>query len=406
MPDVTYPGVYIEELHTGIHQIAGVDTSICAFIGVANQGPLNQPLTLYSTSDYVAAFGAVSPDAPMSLAVQLFFDNGGNHAIAVRIGPADAPKIAVDETGIIGNPDTSQGLYAFDSIDQINLLCIPPLILGQDISASTWAAAAQYCTQRHAILLIDAPHGWTADPANVLASMQAGAAQLRDAIGADGGNAALYFPDLRLVDPTDPTGQHLLDMPPSGAIAGVIARVDSERGIWKAPAGSHTVITGIADLSYLMTDGQNSILNPLAINCLRRFPGYGTVIWGARTLLGTDRSASEWQYLPVRRLALFVEASIARGIDWAAFEANDERLWAAIRQAVGGFLETLFRQGALQGTTAEDAYFVKCDRSTMTQQDIDTGALIVVIGIAPVKPAEFVIISLHQITAHTCLTCP
>lgn len=184
---------------------------------------------------------------------------------------------------------------------------------------------------------------------------------------------------------------------PCGAIAGVFARTDSQRGVWKAPAGIDAKIFGVSELSYTMTDGENGELNPLGINCLRTFPTIGTVVWGSRTMKGADALASEWKYIPVRRMALFIEESLYRGTKWVVFEPNDEPLWAQIRLNVGAFMHNLFRQGAFQGKTPKEAYLVKCDKETTTQDDINRGIVNILVGFAPLKPAEFVIIKIQQL---------
>jgi uncharacterized protein len=187
-----------------------------------------------------------------------------------------------------------------------------------------------------------------------------------------------------------------IDMPPAGAVAGVYARTDVARGVWKAPAGIDASLNGVPELSLAMTDPENGRLNPLGVNCLRSFPIVGRVVWGARTLRGADALASEWKYVPVRRLALFIEESLFRGTKWVVFEPNDEPLWAQIRLNVGAFMQNLFRQGAFQGSSPKDAYFVKCDKDTTTQNDINLGIVNILVGFAPLKPAEFVIIKLQQ----------
>jgi phage tail sheath protein FI len=183
----------------------------------------------------------------------------------------------------------------------------------------------------------------------------------------------------------------------AGALAGLFARTDAERGVWKAPAGTAATIVGATGLSYTLNDRENGTLNPLGINCLRTFPVYGTVSWGARTGRGADALADEYKYIPVRRLALFLEESLYRGTQWAVFEPNDEPLWAQIRLNLGAFMHTLYAQGAFQGRTPRDAYFVKCDKETTTQNDIDLGRVNIVVGFAPLKPAEFVVIQIQQI---------
>ena len=179
-------------------------------------------------------------------------------------------------------------------------------------------------------------------------------------------------------------------------MAGVYARTDVARGVWKAPAGTEAVLFG-ADLARVLTDGDNGRLNPMGINAIRNFPIFGNIAWGARTLDGADQKASEWKYIPVRRTALFIEESLFQALKWVVFEPNDEPLWAQIRLNLGAFMHNLFRQGAFQGTTPQAAYFVKCDKETTTQNDIDLGVVNIVVGFAPLKPAEFVIITIQQI---------
>jgi hypothetical protein len=180
-------------------------------------------------------------------------------------------------------------------------------------------------------------------------------------------------------------------------VAGVIARTDAQRGVWKAPAGKEATLNGVPDLSVNLTDGENGQLNPIGVNCLRTFPIVGLVVWGARTLVGVDEAANQWAYLPVRRTALFIEESLFRGTQWVVFEPNDELLWSQIHLSVGAFMNGLFGRGAFQGTTPSQAYFVKCDRQTNPQEDIDRGITNIIVGFAPLKPAEFVLISIQQL---------
>jgi phage tail sheath protein FI len=180
-------------------------------------------------------------------------------------------------------------------------------------------------------------------------------------------------------------------------MAGIMARTDTERGVWKAPAGLAATIVGAPALSVPLTDAEIGLLNPLGINCLRRAPAAGRVVWGARTREGDDRLASEWKYIPVRRTALYIEESLYRGTQWVVFEPNDESLWAQIRLNVGAFMHDLFRQGAFQGSTPQDAYLVKCDAETTTQNDINLGVVNILVGFAPLKPAEFVVLKIQQL---------
>ncbi|MEM9267054.1 MAG: phage tail sheath C-terminal domain-containing protein, partial [Cyanobacteria bacterium P01_F01_bin.13] len=214
-------------------------------------------------------------------------------------------------------------------------------------------------------------------------------------IGTNSDHAALFFP--MLMKPNILKENQIEAFAPCGAVAGIFARTDAQRGVWKAPAGTEATLVGVPKLSVPLTDAENGELNPLAINCLRGFPAAGRVIWGSRTLQGDDRLASEWKYVPVRRTALLIEESLYRGTQWAVFEPNDEPLWAQLRLNIGAFMQNLFRQGAFQGSTPQEAYLVKCDSETTTQNDINLGIVNVVVGFAPLKPAEFVILKIQQL---------
>ncbi|NEQ22342.1 MAG: phage tail sheath family protein, partial [Microcoleus sp. SIO2G3] len=270
--------------------------------------------------------------------------------------------------------------------------CIPPFERGTDVSNETYAAAVSYCLKRRAMLIVDAPSTWTS-----IAQAEAGVDTVRSALGGEkiARNAAIFFPRLKMADALKENRTE--EFAPCGVVAGIFARTDATRGVWKAPAGTEAGILGIRELSYKMTDGENGRLNPKGLNCIRFFRDYGNVIWGSRTLAGSDSLASEWKYVPVRRLALFLEESLYRGTQWVVFEPNDEPLWAQIRLNIGAFMNNLFRQGAFQGKTPREAYFVKCDKETTTQNDIDRGIVNIIVGFAPLKPAEFVIIKFQQI---------
>jgi hypothetical protein len=195
----------------------------------------------------------------------------------------------------------------------------------------------------------------------------------------------------------DPLQQGRINQfPPCGFVAGLYSATDASRGVWKAPAGIDASLTGESGPSVPLTDLQNGTLNVQGINCIRNFPVYGDVIWGARTLRGNDQLASEWKYVPIRRLALFLESSLYDGTQWVVFEPNDERLWSQIRLNVGAFMQGLFLQGAFQGTTPQQAYFVKCDGENNPQASIDQGIVNILVGFAPLYPAEFVVIQIQQ----------
>jgi phage tail sheath protein FI len=246
-------------------------------------------------------------------------------------------------------------------------------------------SAVALCEQRRAFYIVDAPSGSStlADIGN----WANGASTSR--------NAATYFPAVRIVDPLD--GLRPKSMAPSGTLAGVYARTDATRGVWKAPAGTDATLNGVLDLAIPVNDLENGQLNPRGVNVLRSFPAYGRVSWGARTMKGSDAQADEYKYIPIRRLALFLEESLYRGTQWVVFEPNDEPLWAQIRLNIGAFMNGLFRQGAFQGTTPSEAFFVKCDSETTTQADRNLGIVNIIVGFAPLKPAEFVILTIQQI---------
>lgn len=303
-----------------------------------------------------------------------------------------------DDGGTISDSDVAgpnfendrRGLYALEDVDLFNLLCIPPFSDVDDVDPATWDEAVAYAARRRAVVIVDPPVTWN-DPNDV-------PGEVTNLVNRSP-NAVLYFPRIRTSDPL--RENRLRDFAPSGAVAGVIARTDSSRGIWKAPAGQEASITGARELVVRLTDGQNGILNPRGVNCLRTFPATGRVVWGARTLMGDDDLASQWAYLPVRRTALYIEESLFRGSQWVVFEPNDEKLWSQIRLTLGSFMHGLFRQGAFQGTTPRQAYFVKCDAETTTQADIDRGIVNIIVGFAPLKPAEFVVIQIQQTTRQT-----
>lgn len=512
--DVSYPGVFVEEIPGGVRPISGVPTSIVAFIGPSWRGATDEPVAIGCYRDFERTFGGAFADNRLWPAVLDFFQNGGQQAIVVRLHRPSAGKPAtaeldahglkltaaspgawgnslrfrveevtqvadglaidrvelfnlwvhdsrsgateefpnltiapdylrrvdkivgqesrlvkvlelpsavptphdppapgatiwqdddasskVEAEGLAGDGDPLQlddftgpgkeaakeGLYALHKADLFNILCVPPYRNG-DVDPELVSQAAKYCESRRAMLLVDPPSSWKTH-----CDAKANLAQ----VGTASRNAALFFPRLRRPNPLRD------DLPddyvPCGAVAGVIARTDAQRGVWKAAAGLEATLVGVPELSVRLTDRENGELNPLAINCLRARTGVGAMVWGARTLQGKDMLASEWKYIPVRRTALFLEESLDRGTRWVVFEPNDEPLWARIRMSVGVFLHELFRRGAFQGSVPRDAYFVKCDRETTTQADIDQGVVNIVVGFAPLRPAEFVNLSLRQL---------
>jgi phage tail sheath protein FI len=556
----TYPGVYIEEIPSGVHTIVGVATSITAFIGRTVSGPAQQPVVINGFGDFDQQFGGLDVDCPLSYAVNDFYQNGGSQAIIVRVtgsaaanatlsgngltlvasspgtwgnalvasvdnlnitdavaarygltaadlfnltvsevvgtrtisqerflnlsfkadgpgvsaaaraqrvdrvlsqssqlvrlalqkdgitpnlptssplgkpaaakgaaaagapedGGAAAPAAAAAPAGapapvalknnndgvdsgplkpadLIGLPDKKTGIYALETADLFNLLCIPTDTPGGDTDNSVYQAALAYCVTRRAVLIVDSPSAWSANPVTAAANALAGVGAL-GLTGDAARNATLYFPRVIESDPLS-NGQ-LITVPPCGIVAGIMAQTDVSRGVWKAPAGVEATLSGINALQVNLTNAENGSLNPLAINCLRTFPVYGSVVWGARTMAGADQLADDYKYIPVRRLALFLEESLYRGTQWVVFEPNDTPLWASIRLNVGSFMHNLFVQGAFQGQTPADAYFVSCDSTTNPQNQIDLGIVNIVVGFAPLKPAEFVILQIQQIAGN------
>ncbi|WP_414519813.1 phage tail sheath family protein [Nostoc sp. PCC 9305] len=532
----TYPGVYVEEIKSGVRTITGVSTSITAFIGRALRGPVDEPITINSYGDFERIFGGLWLNSTLGYALRDFYLNGGSQAIIVRLThsklkqaevqtpaegqtpgeteptakkaqlnvnglnleaanegswgnalkvrieyvdtnvrrdaneqklfnitvldqntsqlevfrnvsvlpnhPRRVDKVLLNESYFVrfrdeslptdrpaahaqpapdkrlwdDNNDTNtkaepnsgadgddldvndftgtnkeankQGLYALNKADLFNMLCIPPYKNDGNINYDSLVdQAAKFCQTRRAFFIIDPPSTWT-DKDKAKAGIQ-------NDLGEPTSYAAVFFP--RIKQPNPLRENQIEEFVPCGAIAGVFARTDVQRGVWKAPAGTEATLTGVPQLSVPLTDPDNGELNPLGINCLRTLPAYGRVIWGSRTRNGDDRLTDEWKYIPVRRFALFLEESLYRGTQWVVFEPNDEPLWAQIRLNLGAFMHTLFLQGAFQGRKPEDAYFVKCDKETTIQNDINLGIVNIIVGFAPLKPAEFVILKIQQI---------
>jgi len=514
----SYPGVYVQEVPSGVRTIAGVSTSVAVFIGQAAWGPVNEPVLCLNYTEFQRTFTSDVTQSDLARSVKLFFLNGGTQCYIMRLADAAVTALitAVDDTGI-GAPDTmiiyarypgefgnsiratiqhnaadaqlfnlrlyrvvlnSAGVevptdsqtwmglsmdplhprfaikyvdYQWAILSQDPVLGPPPLtntnrpeeslipvvvppitnpLFGTPLTLATgsdgvsitsadyddaypildrevdifnlmilprnnsvaqnllWGNASLFCQSRRAFLLIDPEVAWT----NVqeATDITTGVNSLRTGLVND--HSAVFFPQITILE--NETNVHI---GASGAIAGLMARTDANRGVWKAPAGVEANLLGIRGLQYRFSDGENGVLNPQGVNTLRIFPN-GIVNWGARTMDGDDDFASEYKYIPIRRTALFIEESLYRGLKWVVFEPNDEPLWAQIRLNVGAFMHNLFRQGAFQGTKKQDAYFVKCDSETTTQNDINLGIVNIWVGFAPLKPAEFVVLYLQQMT--------
>ena len=296
-----------------------------------------------------------------------------------------------DQGAYLGSEVNQTGLHALDPVDLFNMLVLPgDEEVGDAIMETIWGPASVYCQSRRAFLLVDSPVGWTTNQGRPdVVQDTALINDLRASMVKD--HAAVFYPRLRYVD-----NGLVKTIGATGAIAGLIARTDSNRGVWKAPAGIEAGLRGIDGVNLNLTDAENGVLNKKGVNCIRAFPN-GFVNWGGRTLDGDDDFGSEWKYIPIRRLALMIEESLFRGTRWVVFEPNDEPLWANIRLNVGAFMNSLFRQGAFQGTSPDQAYYVKCDSETTTQNDRNLGIVNIEVGFAPLKPAEFVVIKIQQI---------
>lgn len=314
--------------------------------------------------------------------------------LATPGSPPSPYMLAGGDDGTVLNPNTpafhtalnatgagSGGVRLLDTVPLFNLLCVP----GENDPA-TISSLQGYCHDQRAFYIVDC------NQSDTFASLQPGPGNL--ITGGNSINSAFYFPWVNAPDPLQQG--RVRPFPPCGFVAGLYAATDATRGVWKAPAGIDASLTGESGLTTVLTDVQNGTLNVQAINCLRSFPVYGDVIWGARTLRGNDQVGSEWKYVPIRRLALFLESSLYEGTQWVVFEPNDERLWSQIRLNVGAFMQGLFLQGAFQGTTPQQAYFVKCDAENNPQSSIDLGIVNILVGFAPLYPAEFVVIQIQQ----------
>jgi len=288
------------------------------------------------------------------------------------------------EIALTSNPNA--GVFLLDRVDIFNLLCVPA-----ETDGPTIGTLQKFCHDKRAFYIVDAPQKTKTSSLSTSGPVGSTAGSIT---GSNSINSAYYFPWVQAPDPVAKNRPTLF--PPCGFVAGICARTDSTRGVWKAPAGIEAGLTGVSGLQYVLTDGENGDLNPQAINCLRQFKVYGNVVWGARTLAGDDQAGSEWKYVPIRRLALYLESSLYEGTQWVVFEPNDERLWSQIRLNVGAFMQGLFLQGAFQGTTPQKAYFVKCDGENNPQSSIDLGVVNILVGFAPLYPAEFVVIQIQQ----------
>ncbi len=390
MPEYLSPGVYVEEVESGARPIEALGTSTAGFVGLAPNADVqvNKAVAVTSWTQFSNMYvGERTQSTPLAQAVLGFFLNGGARAYIVNTGQKDI---------IAGR---GNGLDALEMIDDVALIAAP----GKTDAASYDAllSSAEKMEDRFAIL--DSPLevkdiNRLTQVAKAKASRASGDAADADKADKEGGLRARQSDQgygaqiacgILARDALDPT--QIVPVHPSGHIAGLYARTDFKRGVHKAPANE--MVRGALDVTRPITKADQAVLNPAGVNCLRFFSRQGVTLYGARTLA---EAASENRYVNVKRLMMLIRLSIERGTGWVVFEPNDHFLWAKIRRDVSAFLMQLWRQGALMGQTPEQAFFVKCDAETNQRESIDAGQVTTVIGVAPVKPAEFVIFKIGQ----------
>jgi uncharacterized protein len=366
-------------------------TGILAVVGRFLSGPTDTPVALTSAAELAERFGPSLPDGDAALALVAFFANGGQRAYAVRV--ADDAAVPLAEA-LLGRPEAGTGLHALTGLPDPDLVCLPDTTrLDREEAAKLVTAAASLCAAQRRFLLVDPP---------VEVADGDGVVDWADRYGLRRRDAALYVPRVLVEDATN-GGRRAIA--PSGAVAGVYARTDRQRGVWKAPAGVEADLRGVVGLAVELGSREQERLNPEGIDVLRRLPDGRIVVWGARTLAG-DGSDPEWMYVPVRRTAVTIQRALLAGLAWTAAEPNEARLWADIRADVEHLLDRLWREGAFAGATPRDAYVVRCGLGqTMTQADVDRGVVILEVGIALVRPAEFIVLRLHLGAAPTA-GCP
>jgi phage tail sheath protein FI len=339
--------------------ILGVATSTTGLVGESAQGPVEQAVLVTSLVEFEQVFGRPQAGQELFVGVRQFFLNGGVRAWTVRLGARSAAGVR-------------RGLAALDAVDDLGLLSLPGLSGGV-----TLAAAAAYARSRATFYV-----------AETAASRTATVTAAQAIRAADRGHVAVFFPRLRVVDPLQPGSTRLCGS--SASIAGLLARTDIQRGVFAFAAGTTAHLQGAVGLASGVGDQAAAKLRGQGVNAIRQVPAHGIVAWGARTVAGGREQDEDWKYVPVRRTALYIEESIEHGIEWVDFEPNDEPTWRALRKTVAAFLTQMFREGAFAGTTAEESFYVRCGSDTTSQRDIDNGVVVIEIGFAPLRPAEFV----------------
>jgi phage tail sheath protein FI len=383
------PGVYVEEVPGGPRPITPVGTSTAAFVGEAPKADaaVGQAVPVNNWTQFVRQFVPDSggQSTPLSHAVYGFFYNGGSRCYVVNVGKGKP---------ITGGGKDRQGLQLLEQVEEVNIVAAPGYT-----DAASYDAVLSHCESlKDRVAILDPPDqvsnvdlltkvATSKKPAGGDAGADDGAG-LRPRMSA-GGYGAFYFPRITVRDPLAADKQ--VDIAPSGHMAGIWARSDTSRGVHKAPANE--IVRGALNLTYRVTAAEQAELNQAGVNCIRFFDQEGILTWGARTV---DDASSEWRYLNVRRLFIMIEQSIARSTRWIVFEPNDRTLWKSIRRDIGAFLTHLWRDGALMGRTPAEAFFCQCDEETNPPDVIDLGMVVTMVGIAPVKPAEFIVFRLHQ----------
>jgi Phage tail sheath protein FI len=377
MLQLSAPGVYVEEVQSGARPITAVGTSTAGFIGLAggDDAPVGVAKRIGNWQQFVSTFmkgeseDRALPMTDLVTAVYGFYQNGGSTCYVINMGMAD-PKDATKTKFSV-----AQCLEEFKKIDEIAIVVAPGFTGKADIQA-----VLNHCeAMKDRFAILDAQR---LDDVDALCA---------DCTPSKLGYGAVYFPWISIASPALNQRNTAIVVPPSGHIAGIYARVDGSVGVHKAPANE--TINGALDLSYHLTQDEIGKLNLDNINCIKTFPGGDIRVWGART---RSDPSSPWKYVNVRRLFIMIEESIAKSTTWVVFQPNDFTLWNSIIRDVSAFLRQVWRQGALQGSRPEEAFYVKCDRETNPQEDIDAGRVTIEIGIAPVKPAEFVVFRIGQ----------
>jgi len=397
VPTYLSPGVYVEEVSTGPRPIEALSTRTAGFLGIApkDDAHVQDPVAIDNWSQFVREFCEEdSKSTPLAQGVRGFFANGGSRCFVLNVGKGGSIAAGMSK-------GRRQGIALFEEIDEIAIVAAP----GYSDVASFQSLIGHCANMKDRFGILDAPEevqrieDLTRVAAAPVPKPPGGGSP--PAGGGDGGGggarppvhdkgvAAFYFPYITVRDALDPS--KLINSPPSGHVAGIYARTDATRGVHKAPA-NETVIDAL-NVAYRVTRQEQEVLNPAGVNCIRFFPDTGIRVWGART---SADAASEWRYVNVRRLFDMVEKSIGRATRWVVFEPNDMSLWKSIKRDVNAFLMRLWRDGALMGARPEEAFFVKCDAETNPPEEIDAGRVIIQVGIAPVKPAEFVVFRIGQ----------